>query len=63
MKHAKTALSTAYADIDVDDIEDIQDDLADMMLDAEEINEVMGRSYGVPDDIDESGMNEYLLLL
>ena len=32
----------------------IQDELEDMMYEANEIQEVMGRSYGIGDDIDEA---------
>lgn len=31
------------------DIEDVQDDLADMLEQNDEVQEVMGRTYGVPD--------------
>ena len=35
-------------------ISNIQDELEDMMYEANEIQEVMGRSYGIGDDIDEA---------
>jgi charged multivesicular body protein 5 len=56
MKVAKQTLSVAYTDIDIDDVEELHEDLADLMLDTEEINEVMGRSYDVSDDVDESDL-------
>lgn len=37
------------------DIQDLQDQLEDMMEDANEIQEAMGRSYGTP-DIDEDDL-------
>ena len=33
------------------------------MLDAEEVNEVMGRAYGLPDDIDEGDLDAELAAL
>lgn len=39
--------------------QDLQDDLEDMMEQANEVQEVMGRSYGVP-DIDESELEAEL---
>jgi charged multivesicular body protein 5 len=44
-------------------IEDLQDDLADLMLDADEVNEVMGRAYGLPDDVYEEDLDAELAAL
>lgn len=41
-----------YIYIHVNVIKDLQDDLADMLEQADEVQEAMGRSYGMP-DIDE----------
>lgn len=41
-------------------MQDLQDDLADLMADAEEINEVMSRSYGVGMDVDDADLDEEL---
>jgi charged multivesicular body protein 5 len=60
MKEAKGALAVAYKGMDIDDVMDLQDDLTDLMLDAEEIQEVMSRSYGVPDTVDESDLMDEL---
>lgn len=37
-----------------------KDELEDMMLDANEIQEVMGRNYGISDDIDEADLEAEL---
>lgn len=59
MKAASTELKQQFKDINIDEIEDIHDDMADMMFDHEEINEIMGRAYGVPEELDEADlMNE-----
>ena len=42
--------------MDIGSIEKLQDELSDMMEDAQEIQEIMGQSYGVPDDFDEDDM-------
>ena len=39
--------------MDIDEIEDLQDDMADIMDQANEVQESLGRSYGVGQDIDE----------
>ena len=44
--------------LDMDKMEDLFDDLADMMADQEEIQEVMGRSYQV--DYDETELMDEL---
>jgi len=53
MKGAHKELKTAFKDMDMDDLEDLQDDMADMMEMHDEVNEIMGRSYAVPDEIDD----------
>ena len=39
--------------------QDLQDDLADMLEDANEVQDVLGRSYGMP-EIDEDELEEQL---
>jgi charged multivesicular body protein 5 len=56
MKAANKDLKKAYKDINIGDVEDLHDDMSDMLQDAEEINEVLGQAYGVPEDIDESDL-------
>ena len=54
MKVGAKELKKEYKSIDVGKIEDLQDDLADLMLDADEVNDIMGRSYAM----DEVGEDE-----
>lgn len=42
MKTGLTQMKKEYKKIDIDKIEDLQDDMADMMEDAQEIQEIMG---------------------
>lgn len=63
MKAANTQLKKQYKEFNIDEIEDITDDMADMMEDMNEINEAMGRTYGVPDDVDEADLEAELDLL
>ena len=60
MKESAKTLKQQFKKIDVDKVEDLQDDLADLMEDSEEINEIMGRSYGLPDDVDEDDLDAEL---
>ena len=54
MKEANKVLKQQFKTIKVQDIEKAQDEMADLILDAEELQEVMSRSYGVPDEVDEA---------
>jgi charged multivesicular body protein 5 len=63
MKEGAKSMKKEFKSINIDKIEDVQDDLADLMLDAEEINEVMGRAWGVPDDVYEDDLDAELAAL
>jgi len=49
--------------LDISSIESLQDELADMMEDASEIQEALGQSYGMPDDCDEDSLMAELDML
>lgn len=46
IKSASVQLKTQHKKINIDEIEDVQDDMADLLEDMNEIQEAMGRSYG-----------------
>ena len=48
-----------FKKIDLNKIEDLQDDMADMMEQAQEVQDTMGRTYGMP-DVDESELEAEL---
>nr|CAG4642824.1 EOG090X0EA1 [Evadne anonyx] len=48
-----------FKNINIDSIEDVQDDMADLLEQADEVQEALGRSYGTP-DIDESELEAEL---
>ena len=58
MKEATTAQKEQMDKIDYNDLEDMYDNMADMMADQEEINDMMTRDFGV--EIDEDEMLEEL---
>eukprot|EP00003_Mantamonas_plastica_P003941 TRINITY_DN130_c0_g1_i10.p1 TRINITY_DN130_c0_g1~~TRINITY_DN130_c0_g1_i10.p1 ORF type:complete len:205 (-),score=50.83 TRINITY_DN130_c0_g1_i10:714-1328(-) len=60
MKGANQELQGMYKDLDVGDVEDIYDDMEDMMYMNEEIQDVMSREYGIPDDFDEADLEAEL---
>lgn len=63
MKAASKALKVEQKKINLSEIEDLQDDLEDMMEDMNEVSEVLGRSYGLPDGMDELDLDAELACL
>lgn len=63
MKEANSQMRTKMKEMDIDDVDDIQDDMAELMEEMEEVNESLGRSYAMPDDIDEADLEAELDLL
>ncbi|KCV72999.1 hypothetical protein H696_00549 [Fonticula alba] len=60
MKQTAKDMKREYKRLDINKIEAIQDDLQDMMDQANEIQEIMGRGYDVPDYIDEADLESEL---
>ncbi|KAJ3302902.1 hypothetical protein HDV03_004474 [Kappamyces sp. JEL0829] len=56
MQTANKELKKQYKSINLDKIEAIQDEMEDLMEAAAEVQETLGRSYGIPDDIDEADL-------
>ncbi|GAQ81628.1 SNF7 family protein [Klebsormidium nitens] len=56
MKTANKELKQTYKTMKIEDVESLQDDMMDLMDYSTEIQDAMGRSYGVPDDIDEGDL-------
>ena len=59
MKTGVKEMKREYKKVNIDQIEDLQDDLEDMLEQANEVQEAMGRSYGVP-DVDEAELEAEL---
>ncbi|KAJ1719312.1 Vacuolar protein-sorting-associated protein 60 [Coemansia erecta] len=53
MQDANKAMKKQYKNVDIDQIYDIQDEMAELLEQANEVQELMGRNYSLPDDIDE----------
>lgn len=52
MRDGVNQMKKEFKHVNIEEIEDIQDDMADMLEQSDEVQEVLGRAYGVP-DIDE----------
>ena len=60
MKDANKALKAQYKKINVDKIESVQDEMEDLLEQANEVQETLGRSYALGDDIDEEDLEAEL---
>ena len=59
MKDANKALKKQFKAVKIDQVEDLQDDMADLLEQAEEVQAAIGRSYNT-DDIDEADLEAEL---
>jgi chromosome segregation ATPase len=59
LKAEAAALSKSAMSVDIGEIENVRDDIADALADTQEVREIMGESYGV-DGIDESELEAEL---
>jgi charged multivesicular body protein 5 len=64
MKAANAQLKqTICKELDIDDIDGLADDMAELMDDFNEINEALGRNFATPEDIDEADLDAELEML
>lgn len=56
MKTANKEMKKQYGKIDVDKIEDLHYEMEDLMEAANEVQESMSRTYGVPEELDEADL-------
>ncbi|KAL4865872.1 hypothetical protein BDV12DRAFT_173839 [Aspergillus spectabilis] len=60
MKTTTKTLKKQYGNIDIDKIERMQDEMADLMEIGNEIQESISRAYDVPEDVDEAELDAEL---
>lgn len=60
MKTTTKTLKKQYGKVDVDQIERLQDEMADLMDVGNEIQESLSRAYDVPEDVDEAELDAEL---
>ncbi|RMZ82529.1 hypothetical protein DV737_g2039, partial [Chaetothyriales sp. CBS 132003] len=60
MKTTNKALKQQYGKINIDKIDQMQDEMADLMDMGNDINESISRAYDVPDDVDEAELDAEL---
>lgn len=60
MRTTQKEMSKTFSKFSVDEVERMQDDLAELYESHQEIQDVMGRAYGVPDYVDEDELADEL---
>jgi charged multivesicular body protein 5 len=60
MKTTQKELKKQYGKVDIDKIERMQDEMADLMDIGNDIQESISRSYEVPEDVDEAELDAEL---
>jgi charged multivesicular body protein 5 len=60
MQTASKELKQQYKRVDIDKIESLQDEMEDLLDSANEVQEALGRSYGVPEELDEADLEAEL---
>ncbi|PRT52775.1 Charged multivesicular body protein 5 [Wickerhamiella sorbophila] len=60
MKTANKELKKQYGKVNVDKIEELQDEMADLMDMADELQDTMSRNYSVADEVDEAELDAEL---
>jgi len=63
MKTASKQMKKEVKKVNLNKLEDLQDDIADYQLDAEEINDTLGRAMGFEDELDEDELDDELAAL
>jgi len=63
MQAATKTLKAEHKKIKIADIDNMQDEMEDMLEDVGEISEILGRSYGMPDGIEEEDLDAELACL
>ncbi|VBB81986.1 Putative charged multivesicular body protein [Podospora comata] len=60
LKQTNKALKKEYGKVDIDKIERLQDEMADLLDVGNEIQESLARSYDIPEDVDEAELDAEL---
>ena len=60
MKQTNKTLKSQYGKIDIDKIERMQDEMADLLEMGNDIQESLGRAYDVPEEVDEAELDAEL---
>mmetsp|Transcript_12443 Transcript_12443/g.28799 ORF Transcript_12443/g.28799 Transcript_12443/m.28799 type:complete len:110 (-) Transcript_12443:59-388(-) len=54
---------TIRTELNIDEVDDLADEMAELMDDCNEMNEALGRNFSTPEDLDEADLDAELELL
>ena len=57
IKASNSTMQTQMQKINIDDVEDIMDDMEELMINQQEVSEILGRNYAVPEGFDEGALD------
>jgi charged multivesicular body protein 5 len=60
MKGARDELKKFSAEMNLDEVEDLYDDMDEVLMDQEEVQEIMGRNFGNVEEVDEDELMDEL---
>ncbi|ORZ25408.1 Snf7 family, partial [Absidia repens] len=60
MQTANKEMKRQYKNVNLDKIDSLQDEMEDLLAQAGEVQETLGRSYNLPDDVDEDDLEAEL---
>lgn len=60
MKHAAKQMKKDYKKVNITEVENLQDTMMDLMADANDLQDVLGRAYDTPDYLDDDELLEEL---
>lgn len=63
MKAGAAQMKQEYAKMNIDSIEKVAEEMEDLLYDQQDINEILGRSYAVPDGFDEGALESEFAML
>jgi len=63
MKVDAAAMKQQFKQVKITDIEDLQDDMQDLLDTNNEIQDILSRSYALPNDVDEDDLDAELAML
>jgi len=63
MKDANKTMKSQFKEIKINDVENVFDEMQDLLEDANEVNDLLARSFATPYEVDEADLDEELAAL
>ena len=63
LRNGAAQMKQEFAKLNIDQVEDVIDDMEELLYDQQDINEILGRSYAVPEGFDEAELEGEFAML